>query len=193
MIIPTIKSQPTNINLLLDDGNTSKFPVAEIYNAANVLLTSLTLAHTSLGRYTNTHTFTAIGDYYAIFLIYNDSSHTILSAEYTREIDQFQVSDPVASQILDELLAGHFISDSVGEALTLIRGLVQQNYVVDKTVFNSDGLMTSARFRLFPTGASTIASTDGGTGEGEIASYTVIATAEPSSNSLLKMYKVLRN
>lgn len=101
--------------------------------------------------------------------------------------------EAIADALLDELLTGHFISDSVGEALTLIRGLVQQNYMVDSTVFNAAGLMTSARFRIFQTDLQVDSATDGGVGEGEIATFTVDACAEPSNNALLKFYKVTRD
>lgn len=101
--------------------------------------------------------------------------------------------DAVADALLDRVLAGHFISDSVGEALTLIRGLVQQNYMVDTTVFNAAGLMTSSRFRIFESGVQVDAATDGGTGEGEIATFSVTAAAEPSDQAQLKFYKVTRD
>jgi len=99
----------------------------------------------------------------------------------------------IASAILDEVLAGHFVSDSVGEALTLIRGLLQQHYVLDATVYNSDDLLLGGRLRLFSSAALVDASTDGGSGEGDFASFTVTAVAEPGFPRQIKTYKVKRS
>lgn len=99
----------------------------------------------------------------------------------------------VGEAVLDALLDGHFDSGSVGEALTLIKGLVQSNYMVDSTSFNAAGLMTGGRFRIFDTGAEVTAATDGGTGQGEVAIFTVTAETESGDASKLKFYKVSRN
>ena len=99
----------------------------------------------------------------------------------------------IGPAILDEVLSGHFLPDSLGEAITLIRGLVQQNYMVDSTIFNPSGLLTSSRFRIFSDGAQVTAATDGGAGEGEIATFSVQAVAEPTNQGLMKFYKVSRD
>lgn len=102
-------------------------------------------------------------------------------------------NNEIATAVLDALLSGHFTPDSVGEALTLIRGLTQQNYMVDSTVFNPAGLMLSARFRLFPSSASLAVATDEGVGQGELASFTVTVEEEPLAPAALKTYKVSRD
>lgn len=107
-------------------------------------------------------------------------------------IDRQQIADA----ILDELLSGHFTADSTGEALNLIRGLVQQNYMIDKTVFDTSGtvpFMTSARFRLFLNKADVDNAIDGATNN-EFAAYTVTATKEAGTGiPQLKTYKVTRD
>ena len=104
-------------------------------------------------------------------------------------ISPAQISE-IASNLLDTSLSGHFLYDSVGEALTIIKGLVQQNYMVDQTSYNAAGLMTSARFRIFKDSIDISNATEGGTGEGEIATFIVEAGG---SGTQLRFYKVKRS
>jgi hypothetical protein len=87
-----------------------------------------------------------------------------------------------------EIKVGQYVDD-----LNIILGLVQNNFFLDQTVYNGAGLLTSGRIRLFPDKASTDAATDGGTGEGELASFLVTAVAEPvPAESLPATYKMTR-
>lgn len=77
--------------------------------------------------------------------------------------------------------------------LSVILGLVQQNFFLDETLYSSSGLLTSGRIRIFPNKTDTDAATDGGTGEGELASFRV--TTVPNVSPLdcqPKTYKVTR-
>ncbi len=78
-------------------------------------------------------------------------------------------------------------------ALSLILGLVQNNFFLDGTSYNAQGLLVSGRIRIFPTKAATDLATDGGSGEGELASFSI--TTEPEAaplDGLAKTYKVTR-
>ena len=87
-----------------------------------------------------------------------------------------------------EIKVGQYVDD-----LKIILGLVQNNFFLDQTVYNGAGLLTSGRIRLFPDKASTDAATDGGTGEGELASFLVTAVPEPTpAESLPTTYKMTR-
>ena len=70
----------------------------------------------------------------------------------------------------------------------MMAGLMQSNYVLDQTIYNASGVLTSARIRIFPNSASASAATNGGMGEGEIASFTVSAQA---AANLVSIYKVI--
>lgn len=94
-----------------------------------------------------------------------------------------------AAALLDELLSGHFTPDSVGEALSIIRGMVQSNYVLDNTTYNASGLLTSGRIRIFPNAASASAATLGGVAQGELATFVVSVTA---LGTLANFYRVVR-
>lgn len=77
--------------------------------------------------------------------------------------------------------------------LAIILGLVQHNFVLDNTQYNASGLMTAGRVRIFPNKATALAATDGGTGEGELASFTVTASAEmPPHSALPVIYRSIR-
>jgi hypothetical protein len=111
----------------------------------------------------------------------------------THIVDNLDAKVSLASaDLLDSLLSGHFTADSVGEALQLIRGMVQQNYMLDQTTFNASGLMTSGRIRIFSTKSEVDSANDGVSGEGEIATFAVSALAETSDSSKVKTYKVTR-
>ena len=105
---------------------------------------------------------------------------------------------PTATTIVDALLdevcdsTHHFTSNTVGEFVTIVRGIAQQNWVIDTTVYDANAFMTSARIRIFATEAAATAATDGGSGEGEIASFTVTGTAESSPTTGVKIGKVVR-
>jgi hypothetical protein len=121
----------------------------------------------------------------------------------------------IADAVWDEILSGHVTVGSAGKTLSdqltasgifsydisgygtpgtfgyyirMMAGLMQSNYVLDQTIFNSSGVLTSARIRIFPNSASASAATNGGIGEGEIVSFTVSAQA---AANLVSIYKVI--
>lgn len=97
-------------------------------------------------------------------------------------------SDAANLPLNGEIKVGQYVDD-----LTIILGLVQNNFFLDQTVYNGAGLLTSGRIRLFPDKASTDSATDGGTGEGELASFLVTSVAEPvPAESLPATYKMTR-
>lgn len=102
-------------------------------------------------------------------------------------------ADPavIADAVWDEMLMDHYTEGSVGVALMHVHGMVQHNYVLDQTVYNDAGLLLSARMRLFGSAADTAAATAGGVGEGELATMYIMAEADPTLASRLKIYKVL--
>ena len=64
--------------------------------------------------------------------------------------------------------------------LSIILGLVQQNFFMDNTVYSSGGLLTSGRIRIFPSKSLTDAATDGGNGQGELATFRIVAVPKVS-------------
>lgn len=77
--------------------------------------------------------------------------------------------------------------------MSIILGLVQSNFYLDQTTYNSSGLLVSGRIRIFPDKATTDSATDGGAGEGELASFQISTEAEVSPIDMMpKTYKVTR-
>ncbi len=70
-------------------------------------------------------------------------------------------SDAGNLPVISQLQVGHMADD-----VRLIMGLVQHNFVLDNTTYNTAGLMTSGRIRIFATKALADLATDGGTSEG---------------------------
>jgi hypothetical protein len=82
----------------------------------------------------------------------------------------------VADAVWDELQSGHQAIGSFGDLMQRVAALQKENYLIDTIVYNTQGLMTSGRIRLFRTKAATDAATPGGTGEGEFATYKFTTT-----------------
>jgi len=94
----------------------------------------------------------------------------------------------VADAVWDEALSGHMAAGSAGLALFLAKGLAQCNYVLDNTEFNASGMMTAGRIRVFATPQAAAAATEGGSDEGEVATFAVAASGTTSGR--LQLYKV---
>lgn len=84
--------------------------------------------------------------------------------------------DSVADAVWDEMQADHVVTGSFGDLLRRVVALQKENYFIDQTAYNTPGLLTSGRIRLFNTKAEVDAATDGGTSEGEFATYAFSTT-----------------
>lgn len=82
----------------------------------------------------------------------------------------------IANAVWNAMQADHQLADSFGDAVQRIVALQKENYYIDQMTYNAEGLMTTGRIRLFRTKAAALAATDGGSGEGEFATYTFDAT-----------------
>jgi len=82
----------------------------------------------------------------------------------------------VVNAILDELLTGHAIVGSVADGIAIAAGMLQGNFLMDQTNNADPNGQTAARLRVFRTGVATAAATDGGSGQGEFATFVVTTT-----------------
>jgi len=98
----------------------------------------------------------------------------------------------IVDAVWRELLADHqAVSGSFAEAQMLIAGLVQNNYVLDSTTFHPiSKVMTAGRMRIFSNGAQVTAATDGGSSEGELATFEVTSTLDVEDATKVDLYKV---
>ena len=84
---------------------------------------------------------------------------------------------------------------SLGDALKAVFGALYANAVLDNTTFNTVGLLTGGRVRLFPSPALAAAATDGAAddAQGEWARFTIFAEAEATPNErLTKTFRMTR-
>lgn len=93
--VPT--GSPLPLIAVLSDGATNKFPQAIVYNSSNVVVATKYLTSIANGIYKDsTYTPPSNGDYLALYIVYDDSGHTIENTTYPRVSDEFSVG-PVAS------------------------------------------------------------------------------------------------
>lgn len=70
--------QPFRVELQTVDYRDDVYPVAQIFDSAGVLLTTLSLPLAGDGLYYLAHTFTVVGTYTIKYKVYLDTLHTVL-------------------------------------------------------------------------------------------------------------------
>lgn len=99
----------------------------------------------------------------------------------------------IADAVLREVISDHASVDgSLAESITIIKGLVQSNFVLDNTSYTQD-FLTAARIRIFSTGGQVAAATDGASGQGEVATFSISAEPESPGSKNAKIYKVSKD
>lgn len=149
------------LRLVLGDRTVDKYPRARVCDSSGVIVGSainMTAVGSFSGLYTCTFTPAAAGQFTVMFDVYSDSGHTTLV--YEPAIEPLRVYDLDLDTVLGRLLghAGENVRDDV------------------LTTDPVTGQPLTFRRRLFATKAAANASTPGGTGEGEIATFTCSAT-----------------
>jgi hypothetical protein len=94
-----------------------------------------------------------------------------------------------AAAVWEELQGDHQTVATFGDLMQRIASLQKENYFIDDTTYNSQGLLVSGRMRLFRTKADTDSATKGGTGEGEFAIYKVTTVPLGSQPALADTVK----
>jgi len=88
---------PLPLELLLSDGDATKFPqaiVRDIATGTPVAGSPFDLTHLGEGLYRYTSfTPTATGNFRAVFIVYEEVGHTTESVAYPRSTDSFEVRD----------------------------------------------------------------------------------------------------
>jgi hypothetical protein len=85
-----------------------------------------------------------------------------------------ETKEAIAGAVLDEEILDHLAPGSHGEAMALIRGLMQHNFQLDQTTYNTDGLLLAGRLRVWDSAANV-----GQAVTGLLATYTISTTPEP--------------
>ena len=174
------------LQVLASDGRTDLYARAYVYDAAGVRTETVVLPHIENGLYGSPYPFSSAGVFSIVYRLFLDSGATE-PADYDPEAETVEVDVPLEDQILDAILNEHLVKNTVGEAVAIIRGLVQHNFRLDQTVYNPKGLLVSGRIQIFRSKA------DLRTGTDPIATYPVVSVPKSTPNdALADVYKVER-
>jgi hypothetical protein len=99
----------------------------------------------------------------------------------------------IADAVWGAMQADHKVLGSFGDLMRRIVALQKEHYVIDNMEHNAQGLLTAARIRLFENKADVAAATDGGTGEGEFATYDFETTPDSSRPALADVVRSVRD
>lgn len=107
--------------------------------------------------------------------------------------EQVTLPAEVADAVWNAMQLDHKVLGSFGDLMRRIVALQKEYYVIDEMVHNAQGLLLSARIRLFEDKADVIAATGGGVGEGEFATYSFDTTPDPLRPRIADMVKSVRD
>lgn len=91
--------------------------------------------------------------------------------------------------VLNAVRSGFVGTGTVGEGIAIASSLLQGNFLMDQVTNGANG-QTAARIRCFHTGAATTAATNGGSGEGEFATFLI--TTVYSGPSKITTHRVVQ-
>lgn len=123
-----------------------------------------------------------------------DSDAAGLPVGYELQIRQ-EVTLPseVADAVWNAMQADHKVLNSFGDLMRRIVALQKEYYVIDNMVHNAQGLLLEARIRLFENKTDVLAATDGGTGEGEFATYSFYTTPHTAKPAIADLVRSTRD
>jgi len=132
--------------------------------------------------------YAAVSQLHEALSIINDTQspglYRLSTTDHLRGFDTSKISNLLGDDVVEVTVEQVGASDAAGlptgfelkigsflDSILRIVGLQKENYFIDQMLYNTPGLMTSARIRLFKTKSETDAATDGGANEGEFATY----------------------
>lgn len=118
---------------------------------------------------------------------------TALTATHGTGSWQSAAAGNIADAVWNAMQTDHTIAGSFGDLVRRVVALQKENYFIDQMNYNIQGLMTSGRIRLFNTKAEALAATDGGTGEGEFATYSFDTTETVGAPERAKTARSVRD
>lgn len=152
-------------------GITTVFPRAQVFSPAGAPLGFVALPHISGGLYGANNTFTALGNHVVVYQVFADAGFVTATGD-DKEVAEVEVTETIEMQVWEALLDNHLGAGTVGEAVAIVRGLMQHNYVLDNTTYNAKGLLVAGRIRVFRNAADTVAEVS------PLATFTITGTAE---------------
>ena len=144
-MIEVITGSTVLLELVLADGDTTRFPQAEIYDNAGVAIAAspVNLSHIADGLYQGTFTAPAVGEYSVIYITYSDAARTIVVGNIERVSEHMRVTNAVQDDVWAELLpgafgagtAGNIIGNNVDATISSRSTLTQADILSDATPF----------------------------------------------------------
>lgn len=93
--------------LQLDKDDISQFPTAIILDSSDSIIATINMIPSTVtGKYLGTFTFTNVGDYSIKYVIYSDSSRTIINPRYKRGDLTVRVSNLEGN--VEKIIGGNF-------------------------------------------------------------------------------------
>jgi hypothetical protein len=161
----------------------------------------------AFGNATGTVTEVSLGWYKVVFAAADLDTLGALAVEMSVEagVDTLHVVHEVVARnqyltdaalvdlVFDEAFSGHTTAGTFGLLLQQLKGLANGNAVVDGgsgvttgPTYDSAGMMTAARLRVFDSAAHAAAATAGGNETGCLATYTIAASG---ANGRMTLYR----
>lgn len=137
MAIVATVNEPVVLSMLATDGRVDLHAQFRIYNSSNTLLATVNPAHVAEGLYQAVYTPTTEGDFSIVGQFYFDIPRTV-DAGYEKHGESLNVN-------------------SIKTNIARLLGLAHENAVVDQQTYNGDGLLTSARLRVYDSAANAAA------------------------------------
>ena len=118
-MIEVVTGDTVLLELVLVDGDTSRFPQAEIYDdtGAAIGASPVDLSSVSGGLYQGTFVAPAVGNYSIIYITYGDVAHTIVVAGIERVSEHMRVTNLVQEDVWNEILPGAYGVGTAGSYL----------------------------------------------------------------------------
>lgn len=144
------------LNVLLNDGNSGKYPLAYVYDDDFVEIgaSPIALSHVAHGLYSNLSISVPDGRYIVVYVVFDDVGHTNPSGLYGRTTDTFDVNDivdvnAISEGVWRETRAGNSPAGSFGEILDVkLSAIKAETAEIPAAKANTDTLvsrLTSAR------------------------------------------------
>ena len=144
-MIEVITGDTVLLELVLADGDTTRFPQAEIYDDAGAAIgaSPVDLSGVADGLYQGTFTAPAVGGYSIIYITYSDAGHTTLVGNIERVSEHMRVTNAVQDDVWTEALpgafgagsAGNIVGNNVDATISSRSTLVQADILSDATPF----------------------------------------------------------
>jgi len=144
-MIEVITGDTVLLELVLADGDTTRFPQAEVYDNAGaaIVASPVNLSHVADGLYQGTFTAPAVGGYSIIYITYSDVGHTTLVGNIERVSEHMRVTNAVQDDVWTEALPGAF---GIGSAGNIVGNNVDATISSRSTLVQADILSDAIPF-----------------------------------------------